>query len=431
MAGDKTFNPQNDVPPVNLKKLAGGRQQKWKNILSDISQIVEHQQSTNGKMVNLAYELKTRFEQNPIIIDPTKFSSIPELLIAVAQHAKRWQRLSDRKESTIEYRIRGARRMMAHPVFPIDFSNLTYQQFIAYMTYREDNEKASYWVLRNDLNVFNMFRTAYGKRPIDIKNTPVVVGNEYWFYKLPPITKHNDREIPSPDEVHQIINYEYSKDSYTNTLFQTLYAHSFWIGWRVPSEICVLTVDDIDLIHGSIRITEPKKHYSTRRVEPDIAILTGKTRKSFKNYLDKWRPKVECSKSGNAFYLTPTGLPFTPRHLGHELSERGKQVFPAFQPYVSRHWNGTAMLIRTKLETGYYDKHEVQKWLGHEKEKTTDTYVDQAISLFKKYPFDWIKRTLKFDVITEGESALKSKQGRKTSVSTGKSGRSRYGLSGI
>ena len=416
------------------KKVGGIKQNCQKNETNESRSIVDYlSPNTKGweDMVKPDYELKKNFEQNPIIIDPTTFSSIPELFIAVKQHAKRWQRLSDSNDSTIEHRLRCARRMMAHPVFPIDFANLTYQQFIAYMTYREDIEKAGHWALKNDIQAIQMFLTAYGKRPIDTKNTPVILGNDYWFYKLPHIVKHNDRIIPSPNEVHQIITYEYSRDPYTNTLFQTLFAHNFWIGWRVPSEICVFTLDDVDFDHGSIRITEPKKHYSTRRIEPDEAILTGKTRKSFKNYVDKWRPKVECSKSGNAFYLTPTGRPFTPRHLGHELSERGKQVFPAFQPYVSRHWNATAMLIRAKLESGFYDKHDVQKWLGHEKEETTDIYVDQAKSLFKKYPFDWIKRTLKFDEIAEGDSALKSKQRRKTSVSTGKSGEGRYGLVGI
>jgi len=430
----KGNNCGTNTNPTNSFGLAGG-DKKACDILPDIGHHVEHQYPPmDGEdMVNQAYELKKRFEQqNPIMIDSTKFASLPELFIAVKQHAKRWQRLSDLDDSTIEHRLRSARRMMVHPVFPIDFFNLNYQQFIAYMTYREDIEKAGHWALKNDLETFQMFLIAYGKRPIDKKNIcGVTQGNDYWFYKLPPISEHNDRIIPSPDEVHQLIIHEYSRDPYTNNLFQTIYAHSFWIGWRVPSEICVLTIDDIDLNDCSIRITEPKKHHSTRRVYPDEVILTGKTRKSFKNYMDKSRPKVECSKSGNALYLTPTGLPFTPRHLGHELSERGKQVLPTFKPYVSRHWNATAMLIRTKLETGSYDKHEVQKWLGHEKEETTDTYVDQSISLFKRYPFDWIKRTLKFDIVIEGESALKSKQRRKTSVSTGKSGEGGYGPVGI
>ena len=53
------------------------------------------------------------------------------------------------------------------------------------------------------------------------------------------------------------------------------------------------------------------------------------------------------------------------------------------------------------------------------------------IKPIKKYPVYWIKHTLKFDIIIEGESALKSKQKQKTSVSTGKSGEIGYGPGGI
>jgi len=192
-----------------------------------------------------------------------------------------------------------------------------------------------------------------------------------------------------------------------------------------------LKINDVDFENGCITITETKKHRNTRTIYPDIAVLTGRTRKSFKNYLDKWRPQRECSKSGDAFYLSPKGLPFTPRHLGHQLSETGKLFYPDFQPYVSRHWNAIAMLIRTKLETGGFEEHTVRKWLGHDKITTTYTYIDDTEVYYKKAPYDWIRRTLKFDKIIEEDSALKSKQGKKTFVSFGKSGENNYGLSGI
>jgi len=309
--------------------------------------------------------------------------------------------------------------MTEHPVFPINFFVLSYEQFISYMRYRERQENASFFALENDLRAIHMFLRAYGKKPDD------------WFYKLPVKPNHRERDIPSPDTVHKMITHQYLKNDYTNILYQTLFAHSFWIGWRVPSEICELSVDDVDFDNGSITITETKKHHSRRIVYPEHAVISGKTRKSLKNYYDKWRPKVECNKSGNAFYLTPNGLPFTPRHLGHQLSETGKQVYPKYQPYVSRHWCAVAMLIRTKLETDHFDVYIVKNHLGHDKITTTETYIGQAQALFKKYPFDWIKRTLKFDLGIEGESALKSKQRQNTPVSTGKSGETVNGLSGI
>jgi len=62
-------------------------------------------------MVNLAYELKKNFECNPIVVNPEKYESLPELFNAVVDHARRWQRLEN---STIEHRMRDARKMSKH-----------------------------------------------------------------------------------------------------------------------------------------------------------------------------------------------------------------------------------------------------------------------------------------------------------------------------
>jgi hypothetical protein len=71
------------------------------------------------------------------------------------------------------------------------------------------------------------------------------------------------------------------------------------------------------------------------------------------------------------------------------------------------------------------------KIICNDKITTTYTYIDDTEVYYKRAPYDWIKRTLKFDKFVEGESALKSKQGKKTFVSCGKSGEDVNGLSGI
>ena len=372
----------------------------------------------NGEdMVNPTYELKKNFECNPIRINPRQYESTPELLNAVSDHAKRWQRL---EKSTIDHRLRYARRMTKHLVFPIDFFNLEYNQFIAYMQYREDYEKASHYALKHDLQTFQMFLNAFG---IDPKK---------WYYRLPPKPRHKERKLPLPDIVHKIITHKYSDNAYENALFQYLHAHNFWIGWRVPSEPCLMTVDDIDFDTESIIITEQKKHYSTRQIFPETAIMKGKTRKSFKNWL-KWRNKVETSRSENYLYLQPSGKPFTVRHLGHRLSETGKKVYPTFKPYDARHWCAIARLIKTKVETGHYDCYTVKNWLGHEKIATTEGYIQHAENYYKKAPFDWISHTLKFNKNNnvEEESVEKSKQRQKSYVSTGNPPREKNGLGEI
>ena len=201
---------------------------------------------------------------------------------------------------------------------------------------------------------------------------------------------------------------------------------------RPPSELATMTVDDIDFTTNSILIHEHKKHETEREVFPDPVIVTGNTRKSFKNWL-KWRNKVETTQSGNYLYLQPNGKPFTRNMMGKQLSTYGKQINPDFQPYVTRHWNAVAMLIRSKLQSGHYDCYEVQRWLGHEKIATTETYIKYADNYYRRYPFDWIQHTLKFNTETfiKEESGKKSKQGLKTSVSNGNTPREQYGLGEI
>ena len=415
------FNNKSDSYITNSNTmLVGGKDQVWKNNIENVSQNhVEQLEPHRGveDMVNLAYELKKNFECNPIKVNPQTYESTPELFNAVSNHAKRWQRL---EQSTIDHRMRYARRMTKHPVFPINFSNLDYNQFIAYIQYREDYEHAGHFALKHDLQTFQTFLHAYGIEP------------RKWYYKLPSKPKHNERILPLPDIVHAIITHKYSEDPYENALFQYLHAHNFWIGWRVPSEPCLMTVDDIDFDTNSLIITEQKKHHSTRQIFPELAIMTGRTRKSFKNWL-RWRDKVETSKSGNALYLQPSGKPFTVRYLGHRLSETGKKVFPNFRPYDARHWCAVARLIQTKVKSGHYDCYTVKNWLGHEKIATTEGYIQHAENYYKRASFDWISHTLKFnrnnDV--EEDSVEKSKLWLKTYVSTGNSPREENGLGEI
>jgi integrase len=301
----------------------------------------------------------------------------------VAFHAERWQRLS---KSSIDHRLRCARRMSKHPVYPINFNNPKYEQFIAYMDYRERTEKVSGYALMNDLRTMQMFLRAFD---IDQKS---------WFYKLPTLPRHKNRKVPFPEMVYKLCNFKYSKDGYENALYHYLMFHNFFIGWRVPSEPCSMSIKDIDIDkrgRGSILITETKKRYSKRIIIPERYILSARTYKSFKNWIEHWRPKVENQYSGDALYLQPNGRPFTVRYLGKKLSENGKKVWPHYQPYVSRHWCAIALLIRTKLESKTWDTRRVQKYLGHEKPSTTDTYIEFAEEYYRQESKDWFLHALK------------------------------------
>jgi hypothetical protein len=301
----------------------------------------------------------------------------------IAFHAERWQRLS---KSSIEHRLRCARRMSKHPAYPINFNKPNYEQFISYMDYRERVEKVTGHALNNDLRTMHTFLRAYDIDP------------RKWYYKLPIMPRHKNRKVPFPEIVYKLCNYKYSKNSYENALYQYLMFHNFFIGWRVPSEPLMMSIKDIDIDNkgrGSIVITETKKRYSKRIIIPEKYVISSPTYKSFKNWIDHWRPRVANQYSGDALYLQPNGKPFTTRYLGKKLSENGKKVWPYYQPYVSRHWCAIALLIRTKIETKTWDIRRVQKYLGHERPSTTDGYIEFAEEYYRQEPKDWFLHALR------------------------------------
>ena len=159
-----------------------------------------------------------------------------------------------------------------------------------------------------------------------------------------------------------------------------------------------MTLDDVVIDskgRGSITITETKKHKTKRTILPERYILSSCSHKSFKNWLDYWRPKVENQYSGSALYLQPDGKPFTIRHLGHKLSEHGKKIWSYFRPYDTRHWCAISRLIETKVETGNFDPYTIKNWLGHTNLKTTENYIHYAEMYYNQYPKSWIHDALR------------------------------------
>ena len=311
----------------------------------------------------------------PITLNPKEAS-----FNDVAIHAILRQRLS---ESTVIKNLRYARFMETHTV-PVDFRNPSYENFIKHIDYREQVENAGFGALKAEWQTMRMFLRAYG--------IPI------WDYKLPYAPKSHKRILPFPDVVNKFFHYEYSKDPYENALYQYLFFHSFMIGWRVPSEIIEMTTDDIIIDsngRGCITITETKKHRQKRTILPEKSILSSKVHKSFKNWIDHWRPKVENQYSGNALYLQPSGKPFTINHFRNKLSHFGKKIWQPFQPYDMRHWCAVARLIKTKRETGNFDVYTVRNWLGHTDIKTTQNYINHAEMYYNQAPIDWIANAIK------------------------------------
>ena len=357
--------------------MVGGERENWKIILEEISQRHIEYHNPNGKdMGDLRYVIKKVNRFNcPLTLNPQEST-----FLDVGVWAYFHKRLSI---STIEKRLRYARFMEKHPI-PVDFKNPNYENFRRHMDYREEIEQASPHALIHEWKTMRMFLEAYG--------IPI------WPYKPPYAPKHQRRILPFPDTVKQFFYHRYSKDEYENALYQYLFYHSFMIGWRVPSEIIEMTIDDVFIDsqgRGTITITETKKHRQKRTILPEKYILSSQSHKSLKNWIDHWRPKVENQHSGNSLYLQPDGKPFTVRHLGHKLSLHGKKIWPHFRPYDMRHWCAVARLIETKIQMGYFEPMTVKNWLGHEELKTTENYIHYAEMYYNQYKHSWIHHALR------------------------------------
>jgi len=306
----------------------------------------------------------------PIVLDQ-KIATFED----IALHAELRQRL---KSTTIEKALRYARFMQRHKI-PIDFNNLNYTQFIRHMDYRERVENATPGALKHEWKAMKIILKAY-----NIDN---------WSYRPPPEPKPAMRILPFPETVHKFFNYKYSKDTYETKLYQYLFFFGFLIGIRPPSEFIELKTSDIyfeDNDRSYLIVTEPKKYKSQRVVVPEKSIMTSRTHKSLKNYIDHWRPKVENQQSGDALFLRPDGRPFSGTYLRNKMSKYGKQIWPHFRPYDMRHWCAVARLIRNKVESKYFDVYQVKNWLGHDKMGTTEEYIKYAEQYYREMPVDWI-----------------------------------------
>lgn len=359
-----------------------------------------------ARMVKNEYELiQDKFSRLdcPITLNPQE-STFDD----VAMHALFRQRLSP---GTVKRNMRYARFMETHQM-PVDFRNPSYENFIRHMDYREQIEGSQWGALKHEWQAMRMFLKAWS---FDLNS---------WSYKPPKRAIYQVISLPYPDQVYQMLHQEYCKDTYENALVKYLLCHNFIIGWRVPSEPTIMKTIDVDVDNGTMIVTQPKLNNATKML--DIAeIATRHTTFSFKNWIDRWRPKVENRHSKDYLYLKPTGEPFADSEqlrmfLNRKANIAVKQIFSKHYNYLTRHWCAVARLIRTKIESKKYDEYVVSEWLGHTHIQTTMDYIKSAEFYYKKYPYDWIKRVLKFHAKNvKEENTLKSINPLKTLVTSG------------
>ena len=316
-------------------------------------------------MEDLRQRLRTvKRTEFPIFLDPKTAS-----FVDVGIHAKIRQYLSD---STIEKNLRYARFMEMHPM-PVDFRNLTPENFLQHVDYRLEieNPPATPNALKHEKKAILMFLRAFN------------LYSETWqkLVRTPPVVDTGDNiEVPFPSSVNELYHALYSNNRYENALLQTVVFLGFNYGMRPPSEICNLNVEDVVINRdgtGYICIHEDKKRGKNRIIYPfNKSVLSSPVYKTPKNYLDNWRWKVKVSCSENALFLKPNGERITGSYLRKTIVPVAKRlVGKRFHLYTMRHTCATYLYEYTQ------DLEIVKNRLGHIKITTTQKYVHVADSI--------------------------------------------------
>ena len=135
------FNKQTVSDLTNsINELGGGINQECKTFLENIGQHhVEqiHPQLDGEDMGEYGYvkqNIDVEKYKNPYIINPNKYNTQQELFDAI----KHWWVFKYRKnERTINDRLRYAKKMAEHEIFPINWFDLNQNQIIAYLEHKE------------------------------------------------------------------------------------------------------------------------------------------------------------------------------------------------------------------------------------------------------------------------------------------------------
>ena len=387
---------------------AGGNKQEWKrinkpveNILNEIPQIdgknVRGTEYVNTNKLNVDGLTISKIDHTklimPLYVDRAKYETHEELYAAISDW---WVKIKGYSRSTIRDRIRHARSMAKHPIFPVDWFKFEPEQIVNQLLYRQNYEypdmatktgNPNYGItqIHNLWKTIRTFSKAYG---LDIS---------HWGYNPPSEPEHKVKIVPRPMMVNRLIHHHYSNDRFENSLIRTLLTLGFHTGVR-PGELITLKLGDIYFDEGYIIIQEQKKRYRNRQIWIDEPVMNSRQQNSLKNWVYIWHPRRKTELSQDILFIQKNGKPFPSEDaLRMYLSPFCKPVWKDFKPKIMRDWNAIARLIRTKIETKKWDTREVKHQLGHKDEGSIiETYIEFAENYYRKDPYDWLRAALKF-----------------------------------
>jgi len=288
--------------------------------------------------------------------------------------------------------------MSCDHVFPIDLFNLNGAQIIHYLNnfeekYSKETSRDGKDAVRNRWKAISMVAKAYR------------INYENWNYVPPKKAKPKHKIIPLLIDVYRLIHFGYSKIPEINALWQYQMFHGFTVGWRSPSEPAILKLDDVNVDDWYINFYQPKvDSWRFSDLEPEV--MKYSNRMSFKNWIDKWRPKFVSQYSGEYVYLEPkSGRPWNKGSLRNSLNKMGKMVWPNFHPYVFRDWCYIARLIQHDFRIQL-----VKDWFDHDEYSSVAHYTKDAKKYYRLAKYDWIRSILKFHNMVKEENGLNRKK---------------------
>ncbi len=166
------------------------------------------------------------------------------------------------------------------------------------------------------------------------------------------------------------------------------------VGFRTASEMSILKVSDFDEDTGELTFYQPKVK-AWRTVVLPQRLVDSKNTKNMKNWIDRWRVKVETNESNDYMFIQPNGRPFTQAFLTKKLREHFIPVWGNYYPYSSRHWYATANLVKSKVNHGVFNLKEVCDDMHHSSVKVTERYTRTANKWYRIAPYDWFNALLK------------------------------------
>jgi site-specific recombinase XerD len=310
-----------NILPKNNNFEAGGKKDQCTILNKDLGHIVKCQPQNFGEeMADIKYIEKFKLE-NPRILNPSDYKTTEEFLDAL----EKWHIKRIGKKSTFTKRRNLLTTMIKHPIFPIDITNLNPDQIDAQLEY----EKQHY---NKDTNRNGKDAIVNRIKALKTVAKATNVNTDNWNLIIPEKSRPKHKIVPLPQTVYNLIHLKYSKDPYENALWGHIAFQGFLIGPRPVSEMPIMKKDNIHIDEGFIHFYQPKVD-SWRMPVLEKDVMSRDTRKSYKNWIDNWRPKVENQYSKDFVYLQPNGKPFTKDYFRKKINQNYKQIYPQFHPY--------------------------------------------------------------------------------------------------